>query len=741
MTTDSKELNDKNYYDEGMEHYEKNEYDEAIKCFTKAIELEIDSAKGYYNRGRSYHKKKEYNKSIEDYTKVLELNPNSAKAYYNRGLAYQNKQEYDKAIENYTKAIELEEDFALAYNNRGVAYNYKQEYDKSIVDCTKAIELKADDATAYNNRGGAYNCKREYDKAISDFTKAVELKSDYATAYYNRGLVYQNKQEYDRSIEDYTKAIELEPNYAIAYNNRGVSYSSKQEYDKAIADYSKAIELKNNYDLAYLNKGYLLKKIGIDYEQAKLCFEKAKELYSIENEKYRLEKIEENIKELDEYIEAKKQKENRFTKILKETEEIFNNSEKKKRSFLNFIIPSKRTEHNNYLEILRRWNSYTPIVADNFHVSKGGGYFLKINGKGIVIDPGFNFIENFKGLNHSFDEIDIVLISHAHNDHTADIESILTLLHKYNENIKSSDNSEDTYTVEYDLVQKHGDTKWAELNKDQKNKLINEEFEQSPKRKIIDIFITASTFKKYVGMFELKKSINYNLHIIEAGYEKSFVDDKFLIKAIKAKHFDIISDDSSVGFLIEFDNNVIIYTGDTGINKSIVENYEDISKSIIDKNTILLAHLGGFKQDESGYKESDGYKSFYKNHLGRLGLVELNNILKPRLCLISEFGEEFKDRRIELSEIMDNLYKGITKFLPADIGLRLNFDEGSCKVYGISNIEIDTLKMKKDDIDINETGICLLRKDYSLHYYSKTNNVKEGELIQVLIDEYENSNK
>ena len=49
--------------------------------------------------------------------------------------------------------------------------------------------------------------------------------------------------------------------------------------------------------------------------------------------------------------------------------------------------------------------------------------------------------------------------------------------------------------------------------------------------------------------------------------------------------------------------------------------------------------------------------------------------------------------------------------------------------------------MKKDDIDINETGICLLRKDYSLHYYSKTNNVKEGELIQVLIDEYENSNK
>ncbi|MBS5306716.1 MAG: tetratricopeptide repeat protein [Clostridium sp.] len=707
MTTDSKELNNKNYYDEGMEHYEKNEYDKAIECFTRIIELETDNELAYYNRGQAYHKKQEYDKAIKDYTKVIELKPNNV----------------------------------LAYNNRGIAHNYKHEYDEAIVDCTKAIELEADFSLAYSNRGAAYNGKQEYEKAIVDCTKAIELEANNVKAYGNRGVAYQGKQEYDKAIAEYNKVIELEANDAKAYNNRGVAYSSKQEYDKAIADYTKAIELNNNYALAYLNKGYLLKKIGINYEQAKLCLEKAKELYSIKNEKYRLEKIEENIKELDEYIEAKKQKENRFTKILKETEEIFNNSEKKKRSFLNFIIPSERTDHNNYLEILRRWNSYTPIVADNFHVSKGGGYFLKINGKGIVIDPGFNFIENFKGLNHYFDEIDIVLISHAHNDHTADIESILTLLHKYNENIKSSDNSEDTYTVEYDLVQKHGDTEWAGFDREKKKKLIDEEFERSTKRKIIDIFITASTFKKYVGMFELKKSINYNLHIIEAGYEKSFVDDKFLIKAIKAKHFDIISDDSSVGFLIEFDDNVILYTGDTGIDKNIVENYKKISKNIINKKLVLLAHLGGFKQHEVGYKESDGYKSFYKNHLGRLGLVELNNILKPRLCLISEFGEEFKDRRIELSEIMDNLYKGITKFLPADIGLRLNFDEGSCKVYGISNIEIDTLKMKKDDIDINETGICLLRKDYSLHYYSKTNNVKEGELIQVLIDEYENSNR
>ena len=42
--------------------------------------------------------------------------------------------------------------------------------------------------------------------------------------------------------------------------------------------------------------------------------------------------------------------------------------------------------------ILRRWGSYTPGVIQR---SAGGGYFLNWDGKGVVIDPGFNFLDNF----------------------------------------------------------------------------------------------------------------------------------------------------------------------------------------------------------------------------------------------------------------------------------------------------------------------------------------------------------
>jgi len=51
----------------------------------------------------------------------------------------------------------------------------------------------------------------------------------------------------------------------------------------------------------------------------------------------------------------------------------------------------------NQLVILRKWNSYTPILppSKTEFLNKGGGYFLRVGETGIVIDPGYNFIESY----------------------------------------------------------------------------------------------------------------------------------------------------------------------------------------------------------------------------------------------------------------------------------------------------------------------------------------------------------
>jgi glyoxylase-like metal-dependent hydrolase (beta-lactamase superfamily II) len=50
--------------------------------------------------------------------------------------------------------------------------------------------------------------------------------------------------------------------------------------------------------------------------------------------------------------------------------------------------------------------------------SIGGGYYLRHDGYGIVIDPGYNFLQNFYEAGGRIFDIDAIVLTHAHNDHT-----------------------------------------------------------------------------------------------------------------------------------------------------------------------------------------------------------------------------------------------------------------------------------------------------------------------------------
>lgn len=110
---------------------------------------------------------------------------------------------------------------------------------------------------------------------------------------------------------------------------------------------------------------------------------------------------------------------------------IVDTIEKAEQGFDELLEPGEALNQFSKLIVLRRFNSYTPVLVkksnanedsdDKKELSKGGGYFLVCNGYGIVIDPGYDFIENY--INHEYEpektlslnHIDAVIITHAHN--------------------------------------------------------------------------------------------------------------------------------------------------------------------------------------------------------------------------------------------------------------------------------------------------------------------------------------
>ena len=162
--------------EKGLERSKRKDYQGAIECYRKAIELDPKYASPWNNMGLAYGKLGDYNKEIECHRKAIELDPKDAYPWNNMGAAYGNLGDYNKAIECYRKAIELDSKDATPWNNMGYAYGSLGDYNKEIECCRKAIELDPTFAYPWNNMGVAYYRLGNYPKAVECFRKAVELE-------------------------------------------------------------------------------------------------------------------------------------------------------------------------------------------------------------------------------------------------------------------------------------------------------------------------------------------------------------------------------------------------------------------------------------------------------------------------------------------------------------------------------------------------------------------------------------
>ena len=113
--------------------------------------------------------------------------------------------------------------------------------------------------------------------------------------------------------------------------------------------------------------------------------------------------------------------------------------------------------------------------------------------KGIVIDPGFDFIQNFREAGFFLNDIDYILITHAHNDHSADLEALTSLLHDYNrKEIRGDKYSYKKPKTIYQQMMR----KYPTEDDKQIEKRVEEEYNRSPRRKMFEIILTQSTNRK-----------------------------------------------------------------------------------------------------------------------------------------------------------------------------------------------------------------------------------------------------
>ncbi len=167
----------------GWELRDAGDYQAALDCLNRAIELRPRYADAYNNRAYTYASMKKYDLALDDCNMAIECRPEFATPYNNRGNLYVQRGELDKALKDFNRALELKPNYHQAYNNRGLARLKLGRYQDALSDFNNSIETAPNDPIPYRGRAAAYYSLKEYAKALADLDTCERLHDHVDPAF------------------------------------------------------------------------------------------------------------------------------------------------------------------------------------------------------------------------------------------------------------------------------------------------------------------------------------------------------------------------------------------------------------------------------------------------------------------------------------------------------------------------------------------------------------------------------
>ena len=291
------ELSIQDYYTVGYSHFteaiaEENpaKHQKAIDVYSYTIDLLPNEYWGYLYRGFVYYRMDEYELAIKDYTKIIEeIDDCDWDTYKKRAQAYVKLGSIDLAIKDYLKAtlhdnwdsknlsevtaydvygelaklysLQGKDDKALEYYSKEITLTYKNAKTRNYyIDITDLCDM-------YQKRGKIYYKNGNLNLALEDYTNAILWEPDeLGLLYSERAEIYKLLNKDLLSIADHKNACILDPDNAKSTSFFAIALE-KEVSDPyfALSLYSKAILLDSDNAEAYYKRGNLCKKLNLYY--------------------------------------------------------------------------------------------------------------------------------------------------------------------------------------------------------------------------------------------------------------------------------------------------------------------------------------------------------------------------------------------------------------------------------------------------------------------------------------------
>jgi tetratricopeptide (TPR) repeat protein len=185
--------------------------EEALKIFTKAVQLKPDDAELRTNLGKVLAEMARPADALASFQHALELKPDHWDAAYRSGVLLYGLKRFEEAFKQLDLCDQLQPNHALTLQARAAALRGLKRFEEALADNRRAHALDPANPDTCNNIADALQSLGRPDEALEWFDKALERRPDSIPVLNNKAFLLRQCHRFDEAVAIYHRVKALDP--------------------------------------------------------------------------------------------------------------------------------------------------------------------------------------------------------------------------------------------------------------------------------------------------------------------------------------------------------------------------------------------------------------------------------------------------------------------------------------------------------------------------------------------------
>ncbi|KAI8825730.1 uncharacterized protein EV422DRAFT_491927 [Fimicolochytrium jonesii] len=184
----------------------RQEHELAIKCFSRAIQLDPYYYYAYTLTGFEYKMKEEFEKSVDYFQKSIRIEPGPFNAWFGMGEIFFQQENYRTAQFHYDKAIKINPRNPIIQYHLGVILQKLEHPEKAISAFEKAVKLDEKNPLYRFRLAYALVQEKQYEKALHLLAPLEGFTQSESNVFLLIGRIHKALGNKSKALLAYTKA-------------------------------------------------------------------------------------------------------------------------------------------------------------------------------------------------------------------------------------------------------------------------------------------------------------------------------------------------------------------------------------------------------------------------------------------------------------------------------------------------------------------------------------------------------